>query len=165
MPPETPPLASKTPREGSLEAPTRHPVRWRDADFGNEASLMKELERVFDICHGCRRCFNLCNAFPTLFDAVDSSSDGELHSVDRKVFWEVVDHCYLCDMCYMSKCPYVPPHPWNVDFPHLMLRAKAYKFQHGGETWRDKLLSSTQTVGNIAGIPVIAQTVNAVNRT
>ena len=52
---------------------------------------------------------------------------GELDGVDKKVYWEVVDHCYLCDMCYMTKCPYVPPHPWNVDFPHLMLRAKAVK--------------------------------------
>ena len=80
---------------------------------------------MFDICHGCRRCFSLCNAFPTLFDAVDATSEGEVAAVDRKVFWEVVDHCYLCDMCFMTKCPYVPPHPWNVDFPHLMLRAKA----------------------------------------
>jgi len=30
-----------------------------------------------------------------------------------------------------DKCPYVPPHPWNVDFPHLMLRAKAVKFRKG----------------------------------
>ena len=56
----------------------------------------------------------------------------ELDGVDKKVFWQVVDHCYLCDMCYMTKCPYVPPHPWNVDFPHLMLRAKAVRDQQGG---------------------------------
>ncbi len=120
-------------REGSLEAPTRHPIAWKDPDFGNEASLFKELERVFDICHGCRRCFSLCNSFPTLFDAVDESATGEVESVDKKVYWDVVDHCYLCDMCYMTKCPYVPPHPWNVDFPHLMLRAKAYKFNNAPE--------------------------------
>jgi glycerol-3-phosphate dehydrogenase subunit C len=153
------------PREGSLAAPTRHPVRWKEADFGNEESLFKEMERIFDICHGCRRCFNLCNSFPTLFDAVDASSSGEVEGVERKVYWEVVDHCYLCDMCYMTKCPYVPPHPWNVDFPHLMLRAKAYKFDHQGERWRDKVLSSTDMVGSIAGIPVISEVVNAVNRT
>ena len=55
---------------------------------------------------------------------------GEVDGVDKKVYWNVVDHCYLCDMCYMTKCPYVPPHPWNVDFPHLMLRAKAFKFRN-----------------------------------
>src|SRR5882757_1917678 len=112
-------------REGSLDAPTRHAIAWKEPEFFDEGSLFKELHRVFDICHGCRRCFSLCNSFPTLFDAIDESSSGELDSVDRKVYWEVVDHCYLCDMCYMTKCPYVPPHPWNVDFPHLMLRAKA----------------------------------------
>lgn len=152
-------------REGSLEAPTRHAIAWKEPEYLNERSLFKELDRVFDICHGCRRCFSLCNSFPTLFDAIDETSSGELEAVDRKVYWNVVDHCYLCDMCYMSKCPYVPPHPWNVDFPHLMLRAKAYKFKNQPVPARDRILSSTDTVGNIAGIPVVAGIVNAVNRT
>ena len=76
----------------------------------------------------------------------------------------MVDQCYLCDMCYMTKCPYVPPHPWNVDFPHLMLRAKAVKNRCGATRWRDKVLSSTDMVGKLAGIPVVAEVVNAVNR-
>jgi Fe-S oxidoreductase len=152
-------------REGSLEAPTRHPIAWQDPDYLSEPSLFKELERVFDICHGCRRCFNLCNSFPTLFDAVDASSSGEVEAVDKKVYWDVVDNCYLCDMCYMSKCPYVPPHPWNVDFPHLMLRAKVYKFKNQPVATRDKILSATDMVGSIAGIPVVAEVVNAVNKT
>jgi len=83
--------------------------------------------------------------------------------VDKKVFWEVVDHCYLCDMCFMTKCPYVPPHPWNVDFPHLMLRAKATRNRKQGEGFRNKALAATDTVGNLAGIPVVAEIVNAVN--
>ena len=118
---------TKPGREGSLEAPTRHALGWQDPQFYDAAALDKELERVFDICHGCRRCFNLCNSFPTLFDLIDESKTGELDGVDKKAFGQVVDQCYLCDMCYMTKCPYVPPHPWNVDFPHLMLRAKAVK--------------------------------------
>jgi Fe-S oxidoreductase len=150
-------------REGSLEAPTRHPIDWKNPSFYDEAALEKELTRVFDICHGCRRCFSLCNSFPTLFDAVDSSSTGELDGVDRKVYWEVVDHCYLCDMCFMTKCPYVPPHPWNVDFPHLMLRAKAVHAKKEGIGFRNKLLASTDAVGAIAGIPVVVEVVNAVN--
>jgi len=82
--------------------------------------------------------------------------------VDKRVYWEVVDHCYLCDMCFMTKCPYVPPHPWNVDFPHLMLRAKA---AHGraGLRWRERVLAATDAVGSLAGIPVVAEVVNAVN--
>jgi glycerol-3-phosphate dehydrogenase subunit C len=151
-------------REGSLEAPKRHPLDWRNPAFYDEAALTKELERVFDICHGCRRCFSLCNAFPTLFDAVDASAEGEVHGVDKKVFWQVVDHCYLCDMCFMTKCPYVPPHPWNVDFPHLMLRAKAVRDRKEGVGFRSRALSATDTVGKIASIPVVAEIVNAVNR-
>ncbi len=151
-------------REGSLEAPTRHPLNWKDPSFYDEAALDKELERVFDICHGCRRCFSLCNAFPTLFDAIDASATMELDGVDRKVFWDVIEHCYLCDMCYMTKCPYVPPHPWNLDFPHLMLRAKAVKSKRGEIRTRDRILSATDTVGRLAGIPVVVEAVNAVNR-
>ena len=150
-------------REGNLEAPTRHALGWQEPQFFDAGALEKELERVFDICHGCRRCFNLCNAFPTLFDLIDESKTGELDSVEKSAYGQVVDHCYLCDMCYMTKCPYVPPHPWNVDFPHLMLRAKAVKNQ-SGRSWRDRILSSTDMVGNLAGIPVVAEVVNAVNR-
>ena len=150
-------------REGNLEAPTRHPLNWRDPSFYDEHALEKELERVFDICHSCRRCFSLCQAFPTMFDAIDASPTGELDGVDQKIYWKVVDHCYLCDMCYMTKCPYVPPHPWNLDFPHLMLRAKAVKARKGETSFRDRLLTSTDAVGKLAGIPVVAQLVNAAN--
>jgi glycerol-3-phosphate dehydrogenase subunit C len=154
----------KSGREGNLEAPTRHALGWQEPQFYDAGALQKELERVFEICHGCRRCFNLCNSFPTLFDLIDESKTGELDGVDKNAYGKVVDQCYLCDMCYMTKCPYVPPHPWNVDFPHLMLRAKAVKNRSGGTRWRDKVLSSTDMVGKLAGIPVVAEVVNAVNR-
>ncbi|MEQ8290101.1 MAG: heterodisulfide reductase-related iron-sulfur binding cluster [Gammaproteobacteria bacterium] len=150
-------------REGSLEAPTRHPIDWKSDDFYDEPSLFTELERVYDICHGCRRCVSLCNSFPVLFDLVDESETMEVDGVKKEDYWQVVEHCYLCDLCYMTKCPYVPPHEWNVDFPHLMLRAKAQRFKNGHVSARDKMLTSTDAVGSIAGIPVIAQTVNAVN--
>jgi len=159
---DTPPAPR---REGSLDAPTRHPIDWRSPEFTNAQALDKELARIFDICHGCRRCFSLCNAFPTLFEAVDATPSGEVHDVPKEAYWQVVEHCYLCDMCYMSKCPYVPPHEWNVDFPHLMLRAKVKAFEDGKARFRDKLLSSTDAVGSLAGIPVVAEAVNAVNRT
>jgi Fe-S oxidoreductase len=152
------------PREGNLQAPTRHPLDWLNPDFYNEKSLFDEMERVFDICHGCRRCVSLCEAFPTLFDLIDESSTFEVDGVDKKNYMKVVDHCYLCDLCYMTKCPYTPPHEWNVDFPHLMLRAKAYKFKNGDVKTRDRILTSTDAVGSIAGIPVVAQVVNAANK-
>ena len=151
-------------REGNLEAPTRHPLDWKSEAFYDEGAAFAELERVFDICHGCRRCVNLCTAFPTLFDLVDASSTLEVDGVAKQDYWKVVDQCYLCDTCYMTKCPYVPPHPWNVDFPHLMLRAKAIKFKKGEVPFRDKLLSSTDAMGKLATIPVVVQTTNALNK-
>ena len=152
-------------REGSLDAPTRHPLDWKNPSFYDEQSLFKELERVFDICHGCRRCVSLCQSFPTLFDLVDESPTLEVDGIKKEDYWKVVDHCYLCDLCFMTKCPYVPPHEWNVDFPHLMLRAKALKFEKGESKFRDRLLTNTDTVGKLAGIPIIVQVVNAANRT
>ncbi|TVT69194.1 MAG: Fe-S oxidoreductase [Denitromonas halophila] len=152
-------------REGSLEAPTRHPLDWKSPDFWDEAALDTELERVFNVCHGCRRCVSLCGAFPTLFDLVDEGPTGEVDGVPKARYGEVIDQCYLCDMCYMSKCPYVPPHEWNIDFPHLMLRAKAVERKRTGPRLRDTVLSSTDKTGLFAGIPVVTQTINAVNRT
>jgi Fe-S oxidoreductase len=108
---------------------------------------------------------SLCGAFPSLFDLVDDTDSGEVHDVDKQEFSKVVDQCYLCDLCYMTKCPYVPPHPWNVDFPHLMLRAKAARYRRGDVPRRDKFLSNTDALGHFAGIPVLTQTVNAVNHT
>jgi Fe-S oxidoreductase len=149
-------------REGSLEAPTRHPLAWKNPEFHDEAKVMAELERVFDICHGCRRCVSLCHSFPTLFDLVDESPTMEVDGVPKEKYWNVVDQCYLCDVCYMTKCPYVPPHAWNVDFPHLMLRAKAVQFRKGTPTqFRDKNLSATDRNGKLATIPVVVQFVNA----
>lgn len=151
-------------REGSLEAPTRHALDWKNPEFYNEDAVLHEMERVFDLCHGCRRCVSLCNSFPTLFDLVDESSTMEVDGVDKKDYWKVVDHCYLCDLCYLTKCPYIPPHEWNIDFPHLMLRAKAVKFKKGETKFRDKVLSSTDTVGKLAGIPIVVDIVNKVNQ-
>ena len=112
-------------REGGLDAPIRHPIDWRNPDFTDADKIEAELRRVFDICHGCRRCFNMCDAFPTLFDLIDESETGELDSVDGADFGKVVDGCTLCDMCFMVKCPYVPPHEFDLDSPHLMLRARS----------------------------------------
>ncbi len=151
-------------KEGNLSAPTRHPLDWQAEEFYNEPALFDELERVFDLCHGCRRCVSLCQSFPTLFDLVDESSTFEVDGVDKKDYWQVVDHCYLCDLCYMTKCPYTPPHEWNIDFPHLMLRAKAVKFKKGEVKTRDKLITNTDAIGKLATIPVVVNAVNATNK-
>lgn len=157
-------MAENEYREGSLEAPTRHPIEWKTAEFYDEEALNAELERVYDICHGCRRCVSLCNAFPVLFDLVDESDTMEVDGVAKSDYMKVVDQCYLCDLCYMTKCPYVPPHEWNVDFPHLMLRAKAVHYKKEGASLRDRVLTSTDAVGKLASIPVVAEVVNTTNR-
>ncbi|MBB6186390.1 heterodisulfide reductase-related iron-sulfur binding cluster [Rhodanobacter sp. MP7CTX1] len=155
------PISEK--REGNLEAPTRHPLDWTNPEFMDQQALDAELERVFNICHGCRRCVSLCHAFPTLFDLIDESKTMEIDGVDKADYPKVTEQCYLCDLCYQTKCPYTPPHPWNVDFPHLMLRAKAVAFERDGVPLSAKILSNTRMVGKLASIPVVVQTINAAN--
>jgi glycerol-3-phosphate dehydrogenase subunit C len=138
-------------REGSLEAPTRHALAWQDPDFYDPAKLDAEMRRVFDICHTCRRCFNLCDSFPRLFDLIDESKTGELDTVDSKDFASVVEACTLCDMCFMTKCPYVPPHEFNVDFPHLMLRYRAADARQGKVPFTDRELAKTDRNGKLGG--------------
>lgn len=137
-------------REGSLDAPTRHPIDWQNPDFINSEKLDAEMRRQFDICHGCRRCFNLCDSFPRLFDLVDEQED-EIEGVDSADFKSVVDACTLCDMCFLTKCPYVPPHEFNIDFPHLMLRYRAAEHAQKGVTFFDKQLTETDHNGKLAG--------------
>ena len=142
--------------EGSLEAPTRHVIAWREEDFYDTQKLDVELRRVFDICHGCRRCFNLCDSFPKLFDLIDDSESGELDTVSSVDFKPVIDACTMCDMCFMSKCPYVPPHEFDLDFPHLILRARAIEAHKNGIGVAAKQLTKTDRNGKwaapVAGI-------------
>jgi glycerol-3-phosphate dehydrogenase subunit C len=139
-------------REGSLDAPVRHPLDWQNPDFYDAAKLDAETRRVFDICHGCRRCFNLCDSFPRLFDLIDNSTTGELDSVASSHFASVVDACTLCDMCFMTKCPYVPPHEFDLDFPHLMLRHRAVEAKAGKVGFADRELAKTDRNGKLAAL-------------
>jgi glycerol-3-phosphate dehydrogenase subunit C len=148
-PPVTPAKA-EPPREGSLDAPFRHPIAWRDPDFYDLEKVEAEMERVFDICHTCRRCFNLCDSFPKLFDLIDESATGEVDGVAKADYGKVTEACTLCDMCFMTKCPYVPPHEWNVDFPHLMLRHRAAERKAKGGDFVREQLGETDRNGKLA---------------
>ena len=150
-------------REGSLEAPVRHALDWQNPWFWDEKALEKEMERTFDICHGCRRCFNLCDSFPRLFDLVDQSATGELDAVASADFKPVVDACTLCDMCFMTKCPYVPPHEFALDFPHLMLRYRAAEQRKGKADAIQGQLARTDRNGKLAGL--VAPLANWASRT
>lgn len=150
-------------KEGNLEAPKRSAVRWQEPEYLDRDALFSEMERAFDICHGCRRCVSLCDSFPTLFDLVDESDTMEVDGVDQADYMKVVDQCFLCDLCAETKCPYLPPHEWALDFPKLMLRGKAYKFAQGDSKWRDRLITSTDAVFNTIARPGIASLANAAN--
>ncbi|MEP6868468.1 MAG: heterodisulfide reductase-related iron-sulfur binding cluster [Novosphingobium sp.] len=138
--------------EGSLEAPTRHAIPWEDDGWYDEPALEAELRRVFDICHGCRRCFNLCDAFPILFDAIDESPNEEVGDLSTAQMASVVDACTLCDMCFMTKCPYVPPHPFDLDFPHLMLRHRAVRHRKGETPLVDRELAKMDRNGRLGSL-------------
>jgi glycerol-3-phosphate dehydrogenase subunit C len=138
-------------REGSLDAPIRHPLNWEDPGFADRENVEAEMHRIFEICHGCRRCFNLCDAFPRLFDMIDGTPSEELDAVDRKDYRKVADACTLCDLCFMTKCPYVPPHEFNLDFPHVMLRYKAVELKEGKVGWSRRQLVETDRNGTLGG--------------
>lgn len=138
--------------EGSLQAPTRHPLNWQEPEFTDAVKLDAEMRRVFDICHGCRRCFNLCDSFPRLFDLIDKSPTEELDGVKSEDFAPVVEACTLCDMCFMTKCPYVPPHEFNLDFPHLMLRYRAAEAAAGKTHFVAGQLAQMDRNGTIATV-------------
>ncbi|NWG45285.1 MAG: glycerol-3-phosphate dehydrogenase [Alphaproteobacteria bacterium] len=142
--------ATTSAREGSLDAPTRHPLDWQSPDFLDAEKIDAEMRRVFDICHGCRRCFNLCDSFPRLFDLIDDSPTGELDAVSSEDFGPVVEACTLCDMCFMTKCPYVPPHEFNLDFPHLMLRYRAAEMAGGKKAFTERQLGEMDRNGRLA---------------
>lgn len=135
--------------EGSLDAPVRHTIPWRDDAWYDEAALDTELRRVFDICHGCRRCFNLCDAFPKLFDYVDESPNETVEDLSDSQLQDVVDACTLCDMCFMTKCPYVPPHTFDLDFPHLILRSRAVSHRKGDTSLPDRELAKMTRNGRL----------------
>ncbi|HVW74402.1 MAG TPA: heterodisulfide reductase-related iron-sulfur binding cluster [Rhizomicrobium sp.] len=138
--------------EGGLGAPTREIIKWNDPDFADAAKLDEEMRRVFDICHGCRRCFNLCDSFPRLFDLIDNSPQEDVEHLKSEDFKPIVEACTLCDMCFMTKCPYVPPHPFMLDFPHLMLRHRFVEARKGerNEEWVQQQLAEMDRNGKLA---------------
>jgi glycerol-3-phosphate dehydrogenase subunit C len=114
----------------------------------NEADLREELTRVYELCQGCRMCVNYCPSFPSLFDAVDRHDlKTELMTVAEQD--KVVDECFQCKICYV-KCPYVPPHEWELDFPRLMTRAVATRRQNDPVTLTDRTLAQTDLMGKVS---------------
>ena len=121
-----------------------------DPRYLDEGDLREELTRVYDLCHGCRLCWNLCPSFPTLFDFVDAH-DGDVAAMTSAEQDQVVDECYQCKLCYV-KCPYVPPHEWELDFPRLMLRATASRRAQKKVDVNGQVMGRTDLMGKVASL-------------
>lgn len=122
-----------------------HPV------YLDESDLREEMNRVYDLCHGCRLCFKFCESFPTMFAAIDQHDDQDAAKMTKAEQDQVVDECFNCKLCYVN-CPYTPDiHEWNLDFPRLMMRAEQVLFQNRPKSTRDKItdrvLAGTDVVG------------------
>lgn len=122
--------------------------------YVDETDTRKELERVFDLCHGCRLCFKFCPSFPTLFEYIDQHDDQDAGRMTPAQQDHVVDECFQCKLCYIN-CPYTPElHEWAIDFPRLMLRTGAMRRANGQVSLRSKittaLLGRTDALGKVA---------------
>ena len=121
----------------------------RSNEFWDPAQVDAELRRVSDICSGCRRCLPLCPSFKVLFNRLDVDAvDGDVEKLPAGDVREVVDLCYQCKLCF-NHCPYTPPHRWEVDFPRLMLRARAADARRNGVRRQDRVLGNTALVGKL----------------
>jgi glycerol-3-phosphate dehydrogenase subunit C len=134
----------------------------RDPAYADPADVRAELDRVIDLCHGCRLCWNLCPSFETMFRLIDHVHGDDPHALTDAEQGQIVDECYQCKLCYL-KCPYIPPHEWNLDFPRLMLRATATKTQEQGASLAARTLARTDLIGKLNAGPM-APVVNAAAR-
>ncbi|HEY6051477.1 MAG TPA: hypothetical protein VIZ58_09530, partial [Thermoanaerobaculia bacterium] len=121
------------------------------ADFANPAAVDRELRRVADICHTCRRCYNLCPSFDVLFRALDRPEvDGEADRLEARDLAGFSDLCYECKLC-IPHCPYYPPHRWEVDIPRLVFRDRATRVKSEGKLrLRERVLASADALGTLS---------------
>jgi Fe-S oxidoreductase len=124
----------------------------KQAEFWDLSAVERELRRVYDVCNGCRRCLPLCPSFKVMFDRIDVEAvDGDVEKLPTGDVKEVVDLCYQCKLCY-NHCPYTPPHRWAIDFPRLMLRARAADARRSGVSLQDRMLGNTALVGRLGSL-------------
>jgi glycerol-3-phosphate dehydrogenase subunit C len=118
--------------------------------FKEPEAFRSETLRVYEICNGCRRCFNLCPSFDVLFRGIDEK-DGEVNALGQSVLNPVVDLCYYCKLCF-NHCPYCPPHKYDLDFPRLMIWGKHLKASEQPAGLRDRLLVDIDFMGRWGGM-------------
>jgi len=130
----------------------------KDPKFYDEEALWEEAKRVYSKCKDCRLCVAFCPSFPTLFDAVDAKDDN-VENLTKEELAKPLELCFHCKQCYF-RCPYTPPHEWSIDFPHLSLRYKVWKFKKQGAKFTDKLMVNTDLSGKLN----VGPQAHAVNR-
>ncbi|HEY5663653.1 MAG TPA: heterodisulfide reductase-related iron-sulfur binding cluster [Ilumatobacter sp.] len=115
-----------------------------DPRYLDEADVRRELTRAFDLCHGCRRCVDLCTVFPSLFEMLDRAPGegaGRLTPAEQDA---VTEQCFQCTSCRVG-CPYGDDSPMRLDVARLVLRAEAMKTAAGHHTLRRR--ATTQLLG------------------
>lgn len=124
-------------------------IHLTSADWTRD-DLVRETNRIFDVCEGCRRCFNLCPSFNTLLDRIDEY-ESDVSRLTATDYERVEKECYYCKLCY-NHCPYTPPHDYQIDFPRLMAAWKKQRVKEQGASWRDRLLIKTDLVGKLGSL-------------
>ncbi len=135
-----------------------------DSRYWDEAALLGEVTRVFEICHGCRMCFKYCDSFPTLFRFIDERHDGDVHGITAGERQQVMDLCFQCKLCEVQ-CPYTPrdKHQYQLDFPKLVHRFDAVQLRKRGKTLRERMLGDPDGAGKMARLSL--GMANVANRT
>jgi len=144
---------------------TSVPVEWDKDEYWDAKALDKELRRQYDVCNSCRLCFNLCPAFPNLFEDFDSDEvDSDPNKLSETEVKEFVDLCYNCKLCFI-KCPYTPPHKFLIDIPKVVMRARAVEAKQGGFDLREFILGKPDRVGPVASKAAKLVNLGNTNRT
>ncbi len=122
-----------------------------DAKYWDGGLLNKEIERVFEVCNGCRMCFKFCDSFPRLFQFLDQEHGGDVTKLTAPQTASVMEACFQCKLCEVQ-CPYTPrdKHEYQLDFPKLVHRWKAVEAKEKGVSLRDRVLGDADGAGRLA---------------
>ncbi len=122
-----------------------------DETYWKEDALQQEVERVFEVCHGCRMCFKYCDSFRGLFDFIDNRHDGKVSALTAEEIQKVMDDCFQCKLCEVQ-CPYTPrdQHEFQLDFPKLVHRYQAQRARQRGVPLRQQLLGNPDGAAALA---------------
>lgn len=151
------PPISYTPTDGLSYDPS-------ESKYWDAGLLRKEIERAFDLCHGCRMCFKYCDSFPVMFDLIDKNHAGDVRKLTEPEVNRVADACFQCKLCDVQ-CPYTPrdKHEFQLDFPKLIHRHQAVRAKKDGIKLRDRVLGDPDLAGTAARASFgLANTMNRV---